>query len=74
MTLEEAKKLYLYNIWANQRVLDSLQSLDQETFTRDLNASYRSVRGTLAHLAAGSGMDLAKTVERTFSPQSIARN
>jgi uncharacterized damage-inducible protein DinB len=51
MTVVEINKLYQYNTWANRRVLDSLQQLNQECFTRDLKASYGSIRGTLAHLA-----------------------
>jgi uncharacterized damage-inducible protein DinB len=60
MTLTEIRRLYRYNAWANQRVLDSLRLLDQEQFTRDLKASHRSVRGTLAHLAAAEWVWLSR--------------
>jgi uncharacterized damage-inducible protein DinB len=52
MTADEINTLFKYNAWANERLLSSLQSLDSERFTRNLNASHRSIRGTVAHLAA----------------------
>jgi len=44
------RALYDYNAWANHRVLDTCGGLTSEQLTRDLGASFRSVRGTLAHI------------------------
>jgi uncharacterized damage-inducible protein DinB len=52
MTADEINTLFKYNAWANERLLSSLRSLDSERFTRNLNASHGSIRGTVAHLAA----------------------
>lgn len=49
MTLQELRTLLDYHYWARDRVLDAVEPLDQEKFTRDLGSSFRSVRDTLAH-------------------------
>jgi uncharacterized damage-inducible protein DinB len=41
-----------YNYWARDRVLDAVQPLSPEQFTRDMGNSFRSVRDTLAHIYA----------------------
>ena len=50
MTPEQARTLYAYDAWANQRVLDACAALAPEQFTKDLGSSFRSVRDTLAHI------------------------
>jgi hypothetical protein len=62
MTPDEIKTLFKYNAWANERLLNSLRSLDLERFTRNLNASHGSIRGTVAHLAAADGSGLSAGV------------
>jgi len=52
MTRAEAQTLIDYNYWARDRLLDAVQPLSPEQFTRDLGSSFRSVRDTLAHLHA----------------------
>lgn len=49
MNLQELRTLLDYHYWARDRVLDAVEPLDQEKFTRDLGSSFRSVRDTLAH-------------------------
>ncbi|MBZ5526322.1 MAG: DinB family protein [Acidobacteriia bacterium] len=50
MTPEEIRLLYQYNSWANHRLLDACAALSAEQFTRDLHASFPSVRDTLVHI------------------------
>src|ERR1700691_2105235 len=50
MNVEDFRRLYDYNSWANRRTLDACALLSEEQFTRDLRSSFRSVRDTLAHI------------------------
>jgi len=51
VNLREIQRLYDYNRWANERVLESLQPIGQEAFTRNKQASHSSIRGIIAHIA-----------------------
>jgi uncharacterized damage-inducible protein DinB len=44
--------LFDYHYWARDRLLDAVEALTPEQFTRDLGSSFRSVRDTLAHIYA----------------------
>jgi len=50
VTLELLRLLFLYNQWADRRMVDACSALSNEQFTRDLGSSFRSVRDTLVHL------------------------
>ncbi len=50
MNLEDFRRLYDYNSWANRRTLEACAPLTDEQFTRDLHSSFRSVRDTLVHI------------------------
>lgn len=50
MNLAGIRALYEYNSWANQRTLDACAGLSEAQLDQDLGASYKSVRGTLAHI------------------------
>jgi len=52
MTAEDIRNLFDYNAWANHRSLEAAAALTPEQFTRDLGSSFKSVRDTLAHIAA----------------------
>jgi uncharacterized damage-inducible protein DinB len=39
-----------YHYWARDRMLDAVEALAPEEFTRELGSSFRSVRDTLAHI------------------------
>ena len=52
MTLQDLKTLIDYHYWARDRVLDAIEPLTPEQFTRDLGSSFKSVRDTVAHLHA----------------------
>ena len=49
MNLQDVRTLFDYHYWARDRMLDAVQLLAPEQFTRDMNSSFTSVRDTLAH-------------------------
>jgi uncharacterized damage-inducible protein DinB len=49
MNLQDLRTLLDYHYWARDRVLDAVQLLPPEQFTRDMHSSFKSVRDTLAH-------------------------
>lgn len=49
MNLQDVRSLLDYHYWARDRLLDAVQLLAPEQFTRDMNSSFRSVRDTLVH-------------------------
>jgi uncharacterized damage-inducible protein DinB len=51
MNVEDFRRLYDYNSWANHRTLHACVPLSEEQFTRDLRSSFRSVRDTLVHIS-----------------------
>jgi uncharacterized damage-inducible protein DinB len=50
VNLIEIKRLYDYNSWANERVLESLRPIGQDIFSGDMQASHGSIRGIIAHV------------------------
>lgn len=52
MTLSDLRTLLDYHYWARDRLLDAVQALTRDQFTKDLGSSFRSVRDTLVHLLA----------------------
>lgn len=50
--VDEIRALFVYNRWANLRVLDAAAALDDERLRRDLGSSFPSVLATLAHIVA----------------------
>jgi uncharacterized damage-inducible protein DinB len=48
------KKIFVqyadYNLWANQRMIDTINNLSDEQINRDIVSSYRSIYKTLLHL------------------------
>ena len=53
MNINDIPDLYAYNRWANRRLLAAARLLESAEFTRDLGASYGSLRGTLVHILWG---------------------
>ncbi len=49
MTFQDVRALVDYHYWARDRVLEAVEPLTQEQFTRDLGNSFPSVRDTLVH-------------------------
>jgi uncharacterized damage-inducible protein DinB len=52
MNLQDLRTLLEYHYWARDRLLDALEALDSEQFTRDLGSSFKSIRDTVAHTYA----------------------
>lgn len=50
MTLADLEALVEFHYWATRKILDAVEPLSPEQFTRDLGNSFPSVRDTLAHL------------------------
>jgi len=50
MTFADLKNLLEYHYWARDRLLDALEPLTPEQFTRELGSSFTSIRDTVAHL------------------------
>ena len=50
MNLEHALTLVDYHCWARDRMLDALEPLTHEQYTRDMGNSFRSVRDTIVHV------------------------
>jgi uncharacterized damage-inducible protein DinB len=52
MHLDDLTVLLDYHYWARDRMLDAVEPLSAEQFTRDMGSSFRSIRDTLAHTYA----------------------
>jgi uncharacterized damage-inducible protein DinB len=52
MTREQVHLLYEYDRWANDRILNLVEALTPEPFTRDPGGSFPSVRDVLVHMVA----------------------
>lgn len=60
MTTAEARHLFTYTEWANARVLDAAEKLPPEELLRDTGISYKSIVGTLLHMAGAEWMWLER--------------
>ena len=60
MTAAEVRHLFAYTEWANSRVLDAAGTLPPEELLRDVRISYRSILGTLLHMAGAEWMWLER--------------
>jgi uncharacterized damage-inducible protein DinB len=50
MTYDDLNLLLDYNYWARDRLLEAVDALSTEQFTRDMGNSFGSVRDTIAHI------------------------
>jgi uncharacterized damage-inducible protein DinB len=50
MTLDDLKRRYDYNYWANRKLFAVVSQLTPEQFARNVAGSYGSVRNTLVHM------------------------
>jgi uncharacterized damage-inducible protein DinB len=71
MNQEDIQLLYEYDRWANNRVLQAATALTAEAFTRDLGASFCSVRDTLVHIIGGEWIWLAYWRRPPLSPDEL---
>ena len=49
MNPDDARRLLDYHYWARDRMLDAVELLPVEQYTRDMGNSFRSIRDTLVH-------------------------
>ena len=52
MNLQDLRTLLDYHYWARDRLLQAVDPLTPEEFTRDLGSSFKSIRDTVAHIYA----------------------
>ena len=52
MDLQDLRTLLDYHYWARDRLLEAVEPLTPEQFTRDMGSSFRSIRDTLTHIYA----------------------
>jgi uncharacterized damage-inducible protein DinB len=52
VNLADLKTMLDYHYWARDRLLEVVEPLSAEQFTRDMGNSFKSIRDTLAHLHA----------------------
>jgi len=64
----DIRTLIGYDRWANAILLDAAAHLSAAEYTRDLGASFASVRGTLVHIMHGERRWLQYFQEGTFAP------
>jgi uncharacterized damage-inducible protein DinB len=53
VTTEDARILVEYHYWARDRLLQAVEPLTPEQYTRPLGSSFTSVRDTLVHIYSG---------------------
>ncbi len=49
MTLNDARTLLEYHYWARDRMLEGVEALTPEQYSKDLGSSFKSVRDTIVH-------------------------
>ena len=60
MNLKDTRNLIAFHYWARNRILDAVEPLSQEHFTRELGGSFGSVRNTLVHTFSAECVWLAR--------------
>ena len=50
MNLQDTRHLIAFHYWARNRILDSVDALSPEQYTRELGGSFGSIRNTLVHM------------------------
>ena len=63
--IEEIRRLYDFNRWANLLFLDALAELSDEELGRDLKSSFPNVAATLVHLLGAEWIWLERWMGRT---------
>jgi len=66
---ESAAPLYEYNVWANERVLQHLESLPADVFHREADLGFRSIAEAIGHLAAADEVWFARMQEKDAPPR-----
>jgi uncharacterized damage-inducible protein DinB len=72
MSRVELQRLIDYHYWATYRIIDAVELLSPEQFTRDLGNSFPSVRDTLVHLFGAEWVWLSRW--NGVSPSALLPN
>lgn len=68
MDKQDLLELLEYNRWAKHRLLDSLDSMKQEDFNKDLRSSHGGIRGTLYHMVNAENIWSSRLEGRPITP------
>ena len=60
MNKNDLLELFEYNLWAKERLLDSLSEIEQGDFLKDLNSSHGGIHGTLFHMVNAENIWLSR--------------
>ena len=71
MTRQELDTSLAYNRWANRQLLQAAAALSADEFSKDMRASFGSVRGTLVHILWGESGWLRYWKERAFIAEFV---
>jgi len=66
--MDEIRRLYAFNRWANLRFLDALDVLSDEELSRDLKSSFPTVLATLTHMYGAEWIWLERWCGRSLAP------
>jgi uncharacterized damage-inducible protein DinB len=56
------RQYYQYNAWANNRILDTASTLDEEQYRANTNPSFGSVHNTLVHIMSAQWIWLSRWI------------
>jgi len=60
MNKSQIIELYSYNEWANRKLLNAVNHLENEELIRDLSSSFRSIRDTIVHIIGAEELWLSR--------------
>jgi uncharacterized damage-inducible protein DinB len=75
MTIEEARRLFAYDDWANDRLADTLKRLPPEKTSATVKSSFSSLRDTYAHIVVAEWVWLRRWLREDWgSPPPEAKD
>jgi uncharacterized damage-inducible protein DinB len=60
MNLQDTRHLIAFHYWARNRILDAVDPLTPEQYTRELGGSFGSIRNTLVHMLSAECIWLSR--------------
>jgi len=70
---DDLQTLLEYHRWANLRVLEALEPLSSEEFTRELPSSFPSIQATVVHLYRGDFIWQGRCLGSNAAPHGLGR-
>jgi uncharacterized damage-inducible protein DinB len=71
VNIKDVQRLFAYDQWANRRLLAAVALVPPGDFTRELGASFGSLRGTLLHILWGERRWLQFWVDGSAVPDAV---